>query len=66
MMMFAKSIGNEDFYNATHLKKILTITNKNISAVIGAGHFVATYRGSVFDLLNNRYSPFSLGGTSCK
>ena len=64
MMMFAKSIGNEDFYNATHLKKVLTITNKNISAVIGAGHFVATYRGSVFDLLNNRYSPFSLGGTS--
>ena len=64
MMMFAKSIGNEDFYNATHLKKVLTITNKNISAVIGAGHFVATYRGSVFDLLNNRYSHFSLGGTS--
>ena len=64
MMMFAKSIGNEDFYNATHLKKVLTITNKNISAVIGAGHFVATYRGSVFDFLNNRYSTFSLGGTS--
>lgn len=64
MIMFAKSIGNEDFYNATHLKKVLTITNKNISAVIGAGHFVATYKGSIFNLLKNRYSSFSLGGTS--
>lgn len=64
MIMFAESIGNKDFYNAIHLKKYLTITNKNVSAVIGAGHFVATYRGSVFDKLKDRYSSFALGGTS--
>ncbi|PKH67681.1 glycosyltransferase family 2 protein [Flavobacterium sp. ALD4] len=64
MALFAKSIGNIKFYNATHLKKYLTISNGTTKAVIGAGHFVATYRGTVFDLLENKYSSFALGGSS--
>lgn len=64
MALFAKSIGNIKFYNATHLKKYLTISNGTTKAVIGAGHFVATYRGTVFDLLESKYSSVALGGSS--
>ena len=61
---FATSIGNPAFYNTTHLKKYLTISNKQIRAVVGAGHFVATYRSEVFSDLGITASPFSLGGDS--
>jgi hypothetical protein len=64
LVLFAKSIGKINFYNATHLKKHLTISNGTTKAVIGAGHFVATYKGTVFDLLKNRYSSSALGGSS--
>lgn len=64
MQMFAESIGNKNFYKSIHLKKYLTITSKNVSAVIGASHFVATYRGHVFDKLTNRYTSLALGGAS--
>lgn len=64
LVLFAKSIGNINFYNTTHLKKYLTISNGTTKAVIGAGHFVATYRGTIFDLLKNKYSSFRLGGDS--
>lgn len=66
MQMFSDSIGNKNFYKPIHLKKYLTITSKNVSAVIGAGHFVATYRGHVFDKLKNRYTSLALGGASEK
>lgn len=64
LVLFAKSIGNINFYNTTHLKKYLTISNGTTKAVIGAGHFVATYRGTVFGLLKNKYSSYALGGSS--
>ena len=61
---FAKSIGNNNFYNKTHLKKYLTICNKDFKAVVGAGHFVSTYRFDIFDKMDETYSNFSLGGLS--
>lgn len=61
---FADSIGTPDFYNEVHLDKNLTISKGNVRAVIGAGHFVATYRGIVFNDLSNRFSIHSLGGNS--
>lgn len=64
MKMFAKSIGNEHLFNELHLKKILTIENDSTTAVVGSGHFVATYRGAVFKEVKTRYSQFSLGGAS--
>jgi hypothetical protein len=64
MEAFAKSIGNESLYKAIHLEKQLTITKENITALIGAGHFVATYKGVSFDLLKQRFSKYSLGGDS--
>lgn len=62
--LFAKSVGNPDFYNQTHLEKYLTVSNKDAKAVVGAGHFVTTYRKEVFENNNLKYSNFMLGGNS--
>jgi hypothetical protein len=64
MLDFALSIGNDNFYNNFHLSKYLTIENKNIKAVVGAGHYIVTYKGSIFNDLKEKYSDFKLGGGS--
>ncbi len=64
MKAFAFSIGNEDFYNHAHLSKYLTLESSEFKAVVGAAHFVCTYRGEVFEDRNVNYSNFSLGGDS--
>jgi len=64
MKKFAVSVGNEDFYNEAQLKKYLTISNKYGSAVVGAGHYVITYRASIFNSLEKRFTDFVLGGKS--
>ncbi len=64
MKAFAESVGNPDFYTKIYLEKYLTVSNKNTKAVIGAGHFVTTYRKEVFENSNLKYSDFMLGGTS--
>ncbi len=66
MIAFARSIGNESLYKAIHLEKQLTITKQNVTALIGAGHFVATYKGISFNILKQRFSTYSLGGDSEK
>jgi len=42
----------------------LTVTNEDNKAVVGAGHFVTTYRSQVFDNLESRFATFKLGGDS--
>lgn len=64
MLSFASSIGNPEFYNEAHLKSYLTVSNDNVKAVIGAGHFVTTYRGTIFNNFKNRFSNFKMGGSS--
>lgn len=64
LLDFAISIGNEQFYNEYHLDYNLTLESKSIRAVIGAGHFVASYRGVVFENLPQKHSVFNLGGDS--
>ncbi len=61
---FAQSVGNSDFYNKVQLQKQLTVENNNTTAVIGAGHFVTTYRSTVFNNLKNNFTNYKLGGTS--
>ncbi|MET3028162.1 glycosyltransferase family 2 protein [Flavobacterium sp. UW10123] len=61
---FAISVGNLDFYNKSHLDNYFTLSNKNEKAVIGAGHFVGTYRGEIFNSLEIKYSNYKLGGKS--
>ena len=61
---FADSIGKPNLNNEVHLTHNLTIENSDVRAVVGASHFVATYRGDLFDSGLMRYTNFSLGGTS--
>ena len=46
---FFRSIWGEDSYNPAHLKWNLTIENDKNIAVVGSGHFVATYRKAIFN-----------------
>ena len=64
MKAFAKSIGNESLYKSVHFEQQLTITKNSTSALIGASHFVATYKGLIFDVVGQRFSQYSLGGDS--
>jgi hypothetical protein len=51
MMRFAESIGSSDtmYKKSIRLKYQLTAKRKDVSAVVGCGHFVATMRREVFD-----------------
>lgn len=64
MKAFAKSIENSTLFKQVHFEKHLTVQDANSIAIIGAGHFVATYRGVCFNAVSQRYSEFSLGGDS--
>ena len=60
---FYKSIGWKDDYNKNYLRYNLSITDNNITAIIGSGHCVATYKRILFDN-NIEFSKFALGGRS--
>lgn len=61
---FAHSVGNPNFYKKVHLEKYLTLDNGICKAVVGAGHFVTTYRSDVFENLAISYTNYNLGGDS--
>jgi hypothetical protein len=61
---FAISVGDINFYNSIQLKKNLIINSNNLNAVVGAGHFLITYRGSVLNKLENRFTDYVFGGNS--
>lgn len=46
---FYQSIGWKDDYNKDYLKMNLTIENNSLEAIVGSGHFVATYKKELFD-----------------
>lgn len=64
MKHFAESIENPDFYNQYHLEKYLTISNNNFKAVVGASHFVSTYKSVIFNDHLKKNCDFGLGGDS--
>lgn len=64
MQKFGISIGDVNFYNSNHLKKNMTVSSKSQKAVIGAGHFIVTYRASIFNKLEKRFTEYILGGGS--
>jgi hypothetical protein len=64
MKDFASSIENNDLFNSYHLEKYLTIAKDKVKAVIGAGHFVATYRSDIFNNFKKIETKYSLGGDS--
>ena len=64
LKMFGLSVGDATFYNPVQLIKYLTVNYEGKKAVVGAGHFVSTYRAEVFDDLENRFTAYKLGGDS--
>ena len=64
MIDFSKSINNPGLFNEHHLNKYMTIINGEGKAMVGAGHFVVTYRSDVFQNLEQKSTEFVLGGGS--
>jgi hypothetical protein len=64
LINFAKSLDNLHFYKKCHLEQYLTISNNESSAVVGAGHFIATYRADILNSLKTTFTPFKMGGNS--
>jgi hypothetical protein len=64
MQSFAESIGNPTLFNKYNLEKYATVSKNEFQAVVGSGHFVVTYRGSIFKKWTQFYSDFQLGGES--
>lgn len=63
MIDFAHSVNNISLFKPIHLDKYLVINNKNTKAMVGASHFVATYRADVFSTIEKSCA-FILGGNS--
>lgn len=59
---FSKSIGNPDLFTEGNLKFNLTLSSGNKKGVLGAGHFVVTYRKEIFDDFPIKYTQFKMGG----
>ena len=56
LKLFYNSIGWDTNYNKNYLEKHLTLrSDNNLTAVIGSGHFVATYKREVLNLSPNEY-----------
>jgi len=49
-------LGWQHNYNQDYLKYILTLIDKNITACVGSGHFVATYKTSLFKKLPSYFN----------
>jgi len=60
---FQKSVGSK-LYEPIHLKKYLVVSNQVGSAVVGCGHFVATFRKEVFEHSPRKVCEFRVQGGS--
>ena len=61
MQQFACSIGKDKFLRKSHLEKYLTVKKNGVRAVVGAGHYVCTYRGAIFSNTCFSFSETSMG-----
>jgi len=62
---FYESLGWDTNYNQDYLKYILTIEEQNYKAIVGSGHFIATYRRELFDEIKT-YSNLKMGPKALK
>ncbi|MGC6429625.1 MAG: glycosyltransferase family A protein [Jejuia sp.] len=62
---FEQSIGRK-MYNRAHKKKYLTISKNNVNAVLGCGHFAATYKAEVFEHAPSEICQLKIVGNSEK
>lgn len=64
MKKFALSIGNKDLFNNIHLTKCLALTENNSFSLVGASHFIITYRKELINSIKVRNTKFLMGGDS--
>lgn len=64
LKQFADSISNFNLFKPCHYQKNLSLSINDKVGVLGAGHFVVTYRGELFEDLALKYVNFKLGGDS--
>jgi len=60
---FYESVGWDNNYNKAYLKWNLTISNNDFLAIVGSGHFVATYKRELFENVVS-YHKFKMGSDS--
>jgi hypothetical protein len=60
---FYESVGWGDNFNSDYLKFTLSIQNSKCKAIVGSGHFVATYRKAIFTEMPT-FIGYKMGGTS--
>ncbi|SFS78528.1 glycosyltransferase family A protein [Lutibacter maritimus] len=63
LAQFYKSIGWEPNYNPNYLQQNLSITHTQCTAIIGAGHVVATYKKELFETIKT-YIGAKMGANS--
>jgi hypothetical protein len=63
LINFQESVGS-DLYQKIHLEKYLVVSNGEAEAVVGCGHFVATFRKEVFNTGPNQVCEFRVQGGS--
>jgi len=63
LIQFYESIGWDKNYNKNYLKQQLTISNSNCTAIVGSGHFVATYKKELFSEIVT-YIGYKMGADS--
>jgi len=61
MLNFYSSVGRAEDFNAVADKRNLILTKGEITACVGSGHYVATYKGHLFDKIH-KFSTYKLGG----
>ena len=66
MKAFLKSVDNENYFRPIHFEKYLTLQKAETKAVVGAGHYVCTYRSEIFDKINIKTSKNLLGKSIMK
>lgn len=64
LSLFYDSIGWDKKYNHDYLKYTLGLQwNNDLTVLVGSGHFVATYKRTIFDAIAN-FNPYKMGGYS--
>jgi hypothetical protein len=64
LSLFYDSIGWDKKYNHDYLKYTLGLKwNNDLTVLVGSGHFVATYKRTIFDAIAN-FNPYKMGGYS--
>jgi hypothetical protein len=61
MRNFYKSIGREEEFDTIDDKRTYILKRNGIDTIIGSGHYVASYRGDIFNVVK-KFSNFKLGG----